>query len=84
MESLESPRQQAISFQPKKHEDRIAGKGFTSMTHYNLVQKFIPRPPVLKIPDPKSCSGQGTEKARENPRMEFGMEKIRGKKKTYS
>ena len=33
VESHESTRQRAESLQPQKHEDRIAGKGFTSMTH---------------------------------------------------
>ena len=41
VESLESTRQRAESSQSKIHEDRIAGKGFTSMTHHNLVHKFI-------------------------------------------
>ena len=29
---------------PKNHEDHIASKGFTSMSHYNLVHKSIPMP----------------------------------------
>ena len=29
------------SSQPENHEDHAAGKGFTSMTHYNLVRKFF-------------------------------------------
>ena len=33
------------------HEEHIAGKGFTSMTHYNLVDKFIPMPQAMKILD---------------------------------
>ena len=35
VESHEPTRQRADSSQSKKHEDHIAGKGFTSMTHYN-------------------------------------------------
>ena len=35
--------------------DHIAGKGFTSMSHYNLVHKFIPMPQVMKIPDAKAA-----------------------------
>ena len=38
-----------------KHEDRIAGKGFTSMTHYNLVHKFISMPQAMKVPDAKAA-----------------------------
>ena len=34
VESHESTRQRAESLQSKTYEDRIAGKGFTSMTHY--------------------------------------------------
>ena len=32
------------------HEDHIAGKGMNSLSHYNLVHKFIPMPQALKIP----------------------------------
>ena len=38
----------------KNNEDHIAGKGFTSMSHYNLVHKFIPMPQATKIPDAKA------------------------------
>ena len=38
MEAHESTRQRVESSLLTKHEDRIAGKGFTSMTHYNLVK----------------------------------------------
>ena len=55
------------------HEDRIAGKGFTSMTHYNFAHKFILMPQAMKIPDAKlPWRGQGMEKARDNSSMEFG------------
>ena len=37
------------------HEDHIAGKGFTWMTHYNFVHKFIPMPEAMKIPDPRAA-----------------------------
>ena len=30
------------SSQPAKHEDHVAGKGVTPMTHHNLVHKFLP------------------------------------------
>ena len=32
------------------HEDHIAGKGYNSLQHYNLVHKFIPMPQAMKIP----------------------------------
>ena len=56
-EAHEFTRQRVKTSVPTKHEDRIAGKGFTSMTHYNFVHKFILMPQALKIPDSKSCSG---------------------------
>ena len=55
VESHESTRQRAEFLQSKTHEDRIAGKGFTFMTHYNLVHKFIPMPQAMKIPDAKAA-----------------------------
>ena len=53
VESHESTRQRAASSVPTKHEEHIAGKGFTSMSHYNLVHKCIPLPQAIKIPDAK-------------------------------
>ena len=40
---------------PKDHEDHIAGKGYKSMSHYNLVHKFLPMPQSMKIPDAKAA-----------------------------
>ena len=54
VESHESTRQRVESALHAKHEDRIAGKAFTSMIHYNLVHKFIPMPQAMKIPDAKA------------------------------
>ena len=39
----------------KNHEDQIAGKGMNSLSHYNLVRKFIPMPQAMKIPDAKAA-----------------------------
>ena len=39
----------------QNHEDHIAGKGFTSMSHHNLVHKFIPMPQAMKIRDVKAA-----------------------------
>ena len=55
MKSHESTRQRAESSQSKINEDHIAGKGFTSMSHYNLVRKFIPMPQEMKISDAKAA-----------------------------
>ena len=46
-ESHESTRQRVESSVPTKHEDHIAGKGYTSMTHYNLVDICIPMPQAM-------------------------------------
>ena len=51
---------------PAKHEDHIPSKGFTSMTHYNLVRKFIPMPQAMKILDAKAAVDKEWKKARDN------------------
>ena len=40
VEAHESTRQRLESSLPKDHADHIAGKGYNSMTHYNLVQVY--------------------------------------------
>ena len=37
------------------HEDHIAGTGTNSVSHYNLMRKFIPMPQALKIPAAKAA-----------------------------
>ena len=51
VESHESTRQRVESSQSKNHEDNIAGKGFTSMSHCNLVHKILHMPQVMKSPN---------------------------------
>ena len=63
VESHESTKQRTESSQSKFHEDRIAVKVFTSMTHYNSVHKFVPMHPTMKILDAK---------AGDNPSMGLG------------
>ena len=48
VESHESQRQRAESSQSKTHEDHIAGSETISMSHHNLVHKFIPMPQAMK------------------------------------
>ena len=55
VEVHESTRKRLESSPPKDHDDRIAGKGFTSMSHCNLVHKFILMPQAMKILDGKSA-----------------------------
>ena len=65
VESHESTRQRVEPSLPKKHEDHIAGKGFTSMTHYNLAHKLILIPQAMKILDAKAA----VDKERKNSRQ---------------
>ena len=39
----------------KDHEDHIAAKGTNSLSHCNLVHKFIPMPQAFKIPVAKAA-----------------------------
>ena len=70
VEAHESTRQRLESSLPKDHQDHIAGKGYNSLQHYNLVHKFISMPQAMKVPD-ASSSGQGMEEARDKSSMEF-------------
>ena len=63
---------------PKNHEDHIAGKGFTSMTHYNLVHKIIPMPQAMKIPAAKAAVDKEWEKLEKN--LVWNITKVRSKK----
>ena len=56
MEARESTRKRLESCLPKGHEDHVAGKGYNSMTRYNLVHKFIPMPQAMKILDAKAAA----------------------------
>ena len=40
---------------PNYHEDHIAGKGDSSLQHYNLVHKFCFMPQAMKIPAAKAA-----------------------------
>ena len=62
----------------KNHEDHIASKGFTSMTHYNLVHKFIRMPQVMKIPDAKAAVDKEWKKLVEI--RAWSLEKVKSKK----
>ena len=47
-EAHESTRKRKPQTQSKEHEDRTAEKEFHSLSHYNLVHKFIPMLQALK------------------------------------
>ena len=40
---------------PTHHEDHIAGKGDSSLQHYNFVHNFVPVPQAVKIPAAKAA-----------------------------
>ena len=40
---------------PKDHEDHIAEKGFNSISHHNLVHKYVPMPQAMNIPHAKAA-----------------------------
>ena len=61
-----------------KHENHIAGKGFTSMSHNNLVHKFILVPQALKIRDAKAAVDKEWKKLETIPAWQ--MEKVNRQK----
>ena len=78
----ESTRQRLESSLSKHREDHIAGKGYNSMTHYNLVHKFIPILQAMKIPDAKV---QWTRIGRSSRQSQHGnWRKSREKRRLFS
>ena len=61
----------------QNHEDHISGKGINSLSHYNLVHKFIPMSQVVKIPNAEAAVEQECEKL-ENT-LEWQLTKVRNK-----
>ena len=55
VEADESMRIRMEGSQSKSHEDHISGKGVNSLSHYNLVHKFIPVLEALKVLDAKAA-----------------------------
>ena len=62
LSKLTSPREFDWKALEMYHEDHIAAKGINSLSHYNLVNKFIPMPQALKIPDAKAAVEREWEK----------------------
>ena len=86
----ESARQRVESSVLAKHEDHIAGKGFTSMSHCKLVHKFIPVPQTMKISDAKAAVEKEWKKLETIPaweqvksKKEVILEAQRDKKKVH-
>ena len=78
VEVHESKRQRLESSLPKDHEDHIAGKGYNSMAHYNLVHKFIPMPQVMNIPDATAAADKEWKKLEATPAWQ--LDKVGGGK----
>ena len=62
----------------KNHKDHFAGNGYTSMTHLNLVCKFIPMPQAMKNPDAKAAVDKEWKKLETIPVWQ--LEKVKIKK----
>ena len=58
LEADESTRLRMGESLPNHHEDHIAGKGYNSLQHYNLVHKFIPMLQAMNIPAAKAAVGK--------------------------
>ena len=78
VESHESTRRRVESSQAKNHDDHIAGKGFTSMSHHNSVHKFIPVAQAMKISDAKEAVDKEWKKLETIPA--WNLEDVKRKK----
>ena len=78
LEAEESTRLRMGNSVPNHHEDHIAGKGDSSLQHYNLVHKFIPMPQAMKIPSAKAAVDKELEKLEQI--SAWNLTKVRSKK----
>ena len=78
VEAHESTRPRMESVTRKNHEDHIAGTRQNSITHYNLVHKFILMPHVMQFPDVKAAGDKEWKKLETIPPWQ--LEKVRSKK----
>ena len=62
MEAHESTRKCIGKSQQTDHDDRIAGKKFNSLRHYNLVHKCILMPRAMNIPEAEAAVDKKWEK----------------------
>ena len=79
VEADESVRKRMEGSPHKNHEDHIAGEGMNSLSHYNLVRKFILMPKAMKIPDAKAALDKEWEKLEETPAWQ--LTKVRNTKR---
>ena len=92
VEAHESTRKRLESTPPEGREDHIAGKGYNSMTHHNLVHKLIPMPQTMNILDAKAAVDKEWKELETIPawqldkvksNMEVFLEAQRDKKKVH-
>ena len=81
VEAHESTRERLESSPPKGYEDHIARKGYNSMTHYNLVLKFIPMLQAMKIPDAKAAVDKELKKLETNATWQ--LDKVKRKNRLF-
>ena len=79
LEARESTRLRMGESLPSHHEDHIAGRGNSSVQHYNLVHKFIPMPQAMKIPAAKAAVDKEWENCRNF--SAWNQTKVRSKKR---
>ena len=79
LEASETTRLRMGEPLPTHHEDHIAGKGDNILQHCNLVHKFIPMPPAMKIPAAKAAVDKEREKLEKI--SAWNLTKVRSKKR---
>ena len=87
VEDHESTRKCFGKIQPKDHEDCLVGKGFNSLSHYDLVHKFFLMLHAMKIPDVKlvlTKSGKSSKICWHGKRRKSGAKKKSFKRHTKS
>ena len=77
VEAHESTRKRLEKTQQKGHEDRIVEKGFNSLSHFSLVQKFIRMPQAMKIPDAEGTVDKDWETLQKWPAWQLNKIKSR-------
>ena len=78
VEARESTRRRLEPSLPKNHEDHVAGKGYNSIIHINLVHKFIPMHQAMKIVDAKAAVDKEWKKLATIPAWD--LDKVKSKK----
>ena len=78
VEADESMRIRLEGVPCRYHEDHIAANGRNSLSHCNLVHKFIPNPQAVKIPDAKAAVEKECEKFEKIPAWQ--LTQVRNKK----